>query len=135
VVGVRDAAWLQHRYFGRPGLAYDVVYLRRRWTRRPVGLVVLRRHERHLEVLDLVGPPSAFPALIALARQRAAEAGLERVECWVTASHLHLLSAIDPPSFTATPMGITVPANVHTPGPVEDLKDRWFLLAGDADFT
>jgi hypothetical protein len=32
-------------------------------------------------------------------------------------------------------MGITVPANVHTPGPVEDLKDRWFLLAGDADFT
>jgi hypothetical protein len=135
VVGVRDAAWLQHRYFGRPGLAYDVVYLRRRWTRRPVGLVVLRRHERHLEVLDLVGPPAAFPALIALARQRAAEAGLERVECWVTASHLHLLSAIDPPSFTATPMGITVPANVHTPGPVEDLKERWFLLAGDADFT
>ena len=135
VVGVRDAAWLLHRYFGRPGVAYDVVYLRRRWTRRPVGLVVLRRHERHLEVLDLVGPPSAFPALIALARQRAAEDGLERVECWVTASHLHLLSAIDPPSFTATPMGITVPANVHTPGPVEEVRDRWFLLAGDADFT
>jgi hypothetical protein len=135
VLGLRDADWLHHRYFGRPGVAYDVVYLRRRWTRRPVGLLVLRRHERHLEVLDLVGPPDAFPALIALARQRAAEAGLERVECWVTASHLHLLSAIDPPSFTATPMGITVPANVHTPGPVEDLKDRWFLLAGDADFT
>jgi hypothetical protein len=135
VLGVRDAAWLHHRYFGRPGVAYDVVYLRRRWTRRPVGLVVLRRQERHLEVLDLVGPPTAFPALIALARQRAADAALERVDCWVTASHLHLLSGIDPPSFTATPMGITVPANVHTPGPVEALKDRWFLLAGDADFT
>ena len=135
VVCVRDAAWLHHRYFARPGVTYEAFYLRRRWTRRPVGVVVLRRHEGHLEVLDLVGPPSAFPALIAQARRRAAECGLQRVDCWITVSQLHLLSAIDPPAFTATPLGITVPANVHTPGPVDEVKDRWFLLAGDADFT
>lgn len=135
VVGVRDAAWLQHRYFARPGVSYEAFYLRRRWTRRPVGVLVLRRHERHLEVLDLVGPPAAFAALIAQARRHAAACALERVDCWITTSQLHRLSAIDPPAFTATPMGITVPANVHTPGPVEAVKDRWFLLAGDADFT
>jgi hypothetical protein len=135
IVGVRDSAWLHHRYFARPGVSYRAFYLRRRWTRRPVGVVVLRRHERHLEVLDLVGPPTAFAALIAQARRHAADAALERVDCWITTSQLHLLSAIDPPAFTATPMGITVPANVHTPGPVDDLRGRWFLLAGDADFT
>jgi hypothetical protein len=135
VLCVRDADWLHHRYFSRPGVAYEAFYLRTRWTRRPVGVVVLRHHEGHLEVLDLLGPPAAFPALIGQARQRAADCGLQRVDCWITASQLHLLSGIDPPAFTATPMGITVPANVHTPGPVDEVRDRWFLLAGDADFT
>lgn len=135
VVCVRDADWLHHRYFARPGLSYDAFYLRRRWTRRPVGVVVLRRHEGHLEVLDLLGPPAAFAALIAQARHHAAALGLQRVDCWITVSQLHRLSAIDPPAFSATPLGITVPANAHTPGPVDELKDRWFLLAGDADFT
>ena len=135
VICVRDADWLHHRYFARPGISYEAFYLGRRWTRRPVGVVVLRRHEGHLEVLDLVGPPAAFPALIAQARHHAAELRLQRVDCWITVSQLHLLSTIDPPAFSATPLGITVPANVHTPGPVEELKDRWFLLAGDADFT
>ncbi len=135
VVCVRDADWLHHRYFARPGVSYEAFYLRRRWTRRPVGVLVLRRHEGHLEVLDLVGPPAAFAALIAQARRHAAGLGLQRVDCWITVSQLHLLSAIDPPAFSATPLGITVPANVHTPGPVEELKNRWFLLAGDADFT
>jgi hypothetical protein len=135
VVCVRDADWLHHRYFARPGITYQAFYLRRRWTRRPVGVVVLRRHEGHLEVLDLVGPPAAFGTLIAQARQCAADAGLQRVDCWITVSQLHLLSTIDPPAFSATPLGITVPTNVHTPGPVGELKNRWFLLAGDADFT
>jgi hypothetical protein len=135
VIGVRDPDWLHHRYFARPGVSYEAFYLRRPWTRRPVGAVVLRRHEGHLEVLDLVGPPAAFAALIAFARQRAADLALKRIDCWITASHLHLLSAIDPAAFSATPLHITVPTNVHTPGPVEELKDRWFLLAGDADFT
>ena len=128
VVGVRDADWLSHRYFARPGVAYELFLL-------PQGLVVLRHHERHLEVIDLVGPPAAFPALVAQARQRALDCGLERVDCWITSSQLPLLAGIDPPSFGAMPLGVIVPANVHTPGPVEELKNRWFLLAGDADFT
>jgi hypothetical protein len=135
VVGIRDPAWLQHRYVERPGIAYELFYVRRRWSRRPVGVVVLRRHDRHLEVVDLVGPPTAFGALIAQARHRAAECGLERVDCWITTSQVHLLSGVDPAAFSAVALGVTVPANAHTPGPVDALKDRWFLLAGDADFT
>ncbi|NRF66813.1 GNAT family N-acetyltransferase [Aquincola sp. S2] len=135
VLCVRDASWLLHRYFERPGVRYHVSLLRSRWTRRPLGIVVLRRHEGHVDVLDLIGPPQAFEPLIALARQRAAEWGLERVECWITASQASVLRAIDPAAQTEQPMGITVPANVRTPGPVDELRNRWFLLAGDADFT
>ncbi|HSW04849.1 GNAT family N-acetyltransferase [Aquabacterium sp.] len=136
LIGVRDAAWLRHRYLAHPSLNYDVLLLRRRWTRRPVGVLVLRTHERHLDVLDLVAPPSAWPALIAIARQRAAAAGLERVDLWITQSQKHQVAGIDAPALTLIPLNITVPSIVHTPGPaVDELRDRWLLLAGDADFT
>ncbi|MBI5259516.1 MAG: GNAT family N-acetyltransferase [Burkholderiales bacterium] len=135
VLGVRDAAWVQHRYLSHPTLHYQVLLLRRPWTRRPVGLLVMRLHEQHLELLDLVGPPEAFAELVAQARREAQAAGLARVEAWITQSQQACLSSIDPAACSVVPLGITVPANVHTPGPVEELRDRWFLLGGDADFT
>ena len=135
IVGVRDAAWLQHRYLAHPTLRYQVLLLRRPWTRRTLGVLVTRAHERHLDVLDLIAAPADFGELIALARRRAAAVGLERVDCWITQSQLQYLSDIDAPVLSAVPTGIVVPANVHTPGPVNEVRDRWFLLAGDADFT
>lgn len=135
IVGIRDAAWLRYRYLQRPGLTYQLLYLRRGWTRRPVGVVVLRKHERHAEVLDLVADPADFSAMIGIARDRAARAGLERVDCWITHSQLHRLGGIAAAECTTAPVGITVPANVHTQGPVDEVRGRWFLMAGDADFT
>jgi hypothetical protein len=135
VVGVRDAAWLRYRYLQRPGLSYRLLYLRRGWTRRPVGVVVLRLHEQHAEVLDLVADPADFAALIVVARGEAARAGLQRVDCWITQSQLHRVGGIAAADCTTAPVGITVPANIHTPGPVDDVRGRWFLMAGDADFT
>ena len=136
VLGVRDAEWLQHRYLQHPEHRYDVVLVRRRWTLRPVGVLVLRQHERHLELLDLLAAPEHFAALVAVARARAATAGLDHLNCWVTASRKHLFEAIDAPELAVTDLNIRIPANVHTAGPsAEALRGRWFLMAGDADFT
>ena len=135
IVGVRDAAWIEHRYLMHPTLRYEVQLLRRPWTRRLVGLMVTRTRERHLEVIDMVAAPADFGELITLARHQAAAAGLERVDCWITQSQLHCLEGIDAAAFAMAPLNITVPANAHTPGPVAELRERWFLLAGDADFT
>lgn len=136
VLGKRDAAWIQHRYLQRPDCRYELLLVRRRWTRRPVGVVVMRRHEQHLEVLDFVAPPSHFGVLVSVARAHAAASGLGRVECWITSSHRHLVDGIDPEHVTVTDLDIHVPTSVHTAGPsVDDLRGRWFLMAGDADFT
>lgn len=135
IVGVRDAAWLQHRYLAHPTLRYEMLLLRRPWTRRVLGVVVTRAQQQHLEIIDLIAAPTDFPELITLARQRAAAAGLERVDCWISQSQLSYLSSIDAAALSVIPTGITVPANVHTAGPVDELRDHWFLLAGDADFT
>jgi hypothetical protein len=136
ILGVRDAAWIQQRYLQRPDRQYELLLVRSRWTRRPLGLVVVRRHERHLEVLDIVAPPSRFDAMVGVARAHAAAAGLGHVECWITRSHRHLVDAIDPQNLTVTDLDIRVPTSVHTAGPsVEDLQGRWYLMSGDADFT
>lgn len=135
IIGVRDGAWLRHRYLAHPVLRYELLLVRSRWTRRPLGVVVLRVHEQHLEVLDLVAPPAAWPALVAVARSRAVRAGSSRVDLWITQSQLQHVAGIEPDAFAVAPLNITVPANIHTPGPVDEVRDRWLLLAGDADFT
>jgi len=136
VLGVRDAAWLSYRYLERPHVEYRLALVQERATGATLGAIVLREHETHLDLLDLVGPPAAFAALVGAARAQALACGKPRVELWSTRSQLHRLAGADLGAAEVHDMGITVPANVHTPGPpVEELRDRWFLLAGDADFT
>lgn len=135
VVLERDAAWLRHRYFDHPELRYEVHVLRSRWLRRAIGLLVMRRHEQHLSILDLVGHPHHFPALVALAREFAAHWGLALVTCWITKSHARHLAGPDATP-TLVDIGVEVPNTVHTEGPaLQELQDRWWLTSGDADFT
>ncbi|WP_088285360.1 bifunctional class I SAM-dependent methyltransferase/GNAT family N-acetyltransferase [Ideonella sp. A 288] len=134
-LGVRDAAWLRHRYLGHPRFRYELWLLRRRLTRRPIGVAVLRRHEQHLEWVDAVAPPAAWGALLAVARQRAAVLGAPMVEAWITQSQQHLMQALAPQDIGLRPLGIRVPANAHSPGPDADAhRGRWLLMAGDTDF-
>lgn len=134
VLGVRNAAWLLHRYVRHPRMQYEVLLLRSRWWRRPLGVVVLRRHEAHLEWVDAVAPPSVWPTLLQVVRERAAASGLVRVEAWITASQQHLLDRLAP-DVSWRSLAIDVPGNAHSPGPdIDDQRGRWLLMAGDTDF-
>lgn len=136
LIGVRDAAWLAHRYLRHPTWQYEVWLLRQGLLRKPLGVMVLRPRDTHLDLIDLVGPPSAFAALVLAARRRAHALGLARVEAWITESHRALLAAEDDPIAQATGMRLPLPHNLHAPGPSEaQMRGRWLLLAGDADFT
>lgn len=136
VLGVRNGAWLSHRYLSHPTISYEVWLVRQGLLRRPLGVIVLRQRETHLDLLDLVAPPSAFGALIDVACSRAHALGLQRVEAWVTESHSELLAGQGAAPATPTGMRLPLPHNLHTSGPTEDeMRDRWFLMAGDADFT
>lgn len=135
-LGVRDSRWLQWRYLERPEVNYDIHLVRGRWLRRPLGVIVTRRHEDSLELMDLVGPPVRWPTLVAAARDLAAAAGRPRLRCWVTVSQRHRLAAADPAAQQVEALPIVVPANCATPGlDPKMLEHRWFLMSGDADFT
>ena len=136
VLCVRDAAWLHHRYLSHPHCSYELRLVRPAPAAPAVGLLVLRVHEQHLDLLDMVADPKHFAALVAVARAHAHALGRAHVNCWITASQRHQLADADPAAQTVHATEIVVPANVHTPGPSPaKLKGRWFLMSGDADFT
>lgn len=132
VIGLRDPAWLRHRYGRRPNVHYEGLAVREAGAL--LGLVVLRTHGDHVELMDLIGPPAHLQGFVRQARRHALVAGHTRLDTWVTRSHRHWLE--DPASPAAEqPLGVTVPANSHTPGiGPEDLQACWFLMSGDTDF-
>lgn len=114
VLGVRDADWLRWRFLQRPGVDYQVLLVRSRWWRRPVGVLVLRRRDDALEWLDVVAPQRHFGLLLSLARSQAAQAGLPTLRCWVSASQQQRLTSVDVAD--VHDLGIEVPACAHTVG-------------------
>lgn len=136
VLGVRDAAWLSYRYLERPHIAYRLALVHEQPGGDPLGLIVLREHASHFDLLDVVGAPAAFGRLVDAARATAHAAGKASVELWMTRSQLHRWAGAELDAAAVHETGIIVPANVHTPGIApEALRGRWFLTAGDADFA
>jgi len=130
---VRDPAWLRHRYGRHPEARYRVLGLRHRLGTRPGGVLVLRVHADHVELMDLISPPELWPLLVRLARRVTAVAGRERLLAWITRSHADCLDDAADPAQRVT-MDVQVPTCVHTPGPAPDaLRGRWLLMGGDTD--
>ncbi len=135
-LGVRSADWLRWRYLDSPHARYELTLVRSRWWRRPLGLFVTRHRDDAMEMLDLVAGAAQWPLLLSLARQQAARAGKPSLRLWITQSQSARLATIDAAAVQQEPVPIQIPANLHTPGPDPlELKDRWFLMGGDADFT
>jgi hypothetical protein len=132
IIGVRDADYVAQRYLRHPTVAYECLLVHKRLTGSPLGLCVMRMVDEQLaELVDVIGPRDAFPALVRIARHWARQQGAAHLRAWITTSHAHLLSR----DASAMDMGIAVPANIWTPGPKpQELKDHWWLMAGDTDF-
>ncbi len=137
VLGERNSAWVQWRFLDRPEVQYELQWVLSPWLRRPLGMLVLRRREDALELVDLIGPTPVFGLLVQAARQLSHAAGLPTMRMWITASQKNLFEAADPQlPPTVRELNIDVPACAHTPGPQPArFRERWFLMAGDADFT
>ncbi len=137
VIGVRDAAWLRHRYVDRPDAEYRTWAVCSGILRRWIGVVVTRDYGTHTELMDVVGQPRHFDTLLSAARQVAAQSGSSYLHAWITASQLPLLQHPGEDGTRPLPqkLGILVPANAHNAGPApSDFVGRWFLMSGDTDF-
>ena len=132
VVGVRDWAYLAHRYFGHPHNHYEVLVVSARLTGRPLGIVVLRRLEASCELLDVIAPLDNLARVIDQARRMTARWGLGHLYCWITQNHASRFVDCDGKEEA---LNVSIPTSCWTADPRADsFRDKWWLMSGDTDF-
>lgn len=135
-LGQRDADWLHWRYAQRPGVEYALTLVEGPSWRQARGLIVTRPADEALDLIDLVGRPSQFGALVLAARRLAAQQGRPRLRAWISKSQQALLMQDSNPVPEVEDLQIPVPCGIRSPGrPPSEFAGRWLLMAGDADFT
>ncbi len=131
-VGLRDWAYLERRYLDHPHNHYELIAVVSRWTGRPLGILVLRRLEDCVELLDVVAPIQALPTLIDQARRLASLWGKSSVYCWITANQVHHFMV---QGGVQTDVQVAIPTSVWTQDErAHVFKDKWWLMSGDTDF-
>lgn len=132
VVGVRDWAYLEQRYFRHPHNHYQLVLVTARFSGKPLGVVVLQRLEGVCELMDVIAPLANFERVIDQARRLTGRWGLASMFCWITTEHLPLLLAC---GGSEEALNVMIPASSWTDDPQSELfVGKWWLMSGDTDF-
>lgn len=135
IIGVRDWAFIAHRYLAHPTVSYQLLLVRRRWRHQPLAVVILRDRpqEEAVELVDMIATPEHFSIAVGVARRFALRAGRKKLFAWLTQSHAPAVATAT--AATCHPLDIVIPTNIWSPGPdVTTLENHWWLMAGDTDF-
>lgn len=131
-VGIRDWAWLSHRFLQHPTRRYEVLAVASRWTGAWQGILVWRDDGERLEVLDMIAPTHGLPSLVSHARRIAARRGRRDVYFWLSEAGQARLPET---GATVHDTGISIPTDCWTGSPSSAaLVGRWWLTGGDSDF-
>ena len=132
VVGVRDWAYVEHRYLSHPHNHYELLVVTSRLTGKPLGAMVLRREGEACELLDVIAPMAHLPLVIDQARRLTGLWGLNRLYCWISKNNAHRFVDC---SGTEEMLNVTIPTSSWTNDPRANVfKDKWWLMSGDTDF-
>jgi hypothetical protein len=131
IVARKDADFVTWRYLQHPLERYTVLFVKHRITGKPIGLLVLKVEDERVLWMDAIAPLAHLPALAQVARAATWLLERRKLALWCSEPDVARFGEV----MTSTALPITTPANIWTPGPApEDLKDRWWLLAGDTDW-
>ncbi|MGO2263165.1 GNAT family N-acetyltransferase [Halomonas sp.] len=127
---VRDQTWIEKRYVRHPLHDYSALVVRSRWRRRPEAALVYRVHEDAVEIMDILGKPSAYAALVSGVCQQAACLKKATAFAWVT-------PAVEPFLPAAAQRETLLPVNIAGPDKVAwqaRFQGCGFMTAGDTDY-
>lgn len=133
ILGVRDGQWLQERYLNHPDTPYTIISIYRYGSKKVHGIAVLRdRGEMGMECLDMFGDVKHVKKLWGAVFRYTQGKGYQRLFCWITQSHQRFFQPTQP---QIQAIDIVIPFNVLTAGiSPDDVRNRWWLMAGDTDF-
>ena len=132
IIGIRNADYLAYRYFSNPKYNYQVKIVTDIGSQQSKGIVVYRVEKDRMLILDIIADVRDFPQLITQLRYYCIEQRAYEMSAWISSNHLSLLG--DAWGRLDDPM-VAIPSSICTDGPTPDeLKDKWYLSAGDTDF-
>ena len=130
IVITRDQSYIRYRYLQNPTRQYALEFVKH--SGEVIGLVITRKESEKLLVLDLVGPLQNFSKMISYCRSAAAKQGLQGIYGWLTEADLDLYADEE---MAVVDIEVRIPTSACTDGPsAEELRDKWYLTAGDTDF-
>jgi hypothetical protein len=133
ILGVRDASYIEQRYFNRPGKVYQLYLIKNRFNSEPKGLLIFNHNIERFELIDIVAPISNIPFLINLAREISSRHKSKKLLLRITSNFVNIFKTDDSSINT---LDISIPANIYTHGPsTELLKNKWWLMSGDMDYV
>ena len=133
ILGVRDASYIEQRYFKRPGKIYQLYLVKNRFSNVPKGLLIFNHNVDRFELIDIVAPINNIPFLINVAREFATSHESKKLLLRITSNFVNIFKTDD--SNTNT-LDISIPANIYTQGPsIDILKNKWWLMSGDMDYV
>lgn len=133
VIGVRDWHYLTHRYFHHPEKRYELILVRRRLTGTPIGLLVLRKEETAVALVDLICQFKYIKILIKEAKRLTHLWKCNSLYTWISRQHANRFTSKD---ISIRDIDLSIPTNAWVPQPfnTHQLFDRWWLTMGDTDF-
>ncbi len=129
--GCRDVHYLQHRFLARPGYAYRLFRIRRSWSRRTSGILVLRLQGETAHWLDWIGPPEEIGLAARIAQIQAAAAGARVMTLWASSEICESLKVSLSEESTVAWVGIP---GVSTLLEEDAGRRKWWWMGGDTDF-
>lgn len=132
LIGVRDAAYLQQRYFSHPHNRYCCHLVSSKWFGRPLGLLITRKEGEQCELLDIIAPFSNFSRLLQAARHQMTVWGSSTMNFWLTE---HNMALFRHHAETVRQLEFRIMANpFSSAGHPERFTQRWWLTSGDTDY-
>jgi len=134
IVGVRDAAYLRHRYIDHPEKEYRIFLVSQRYNRRPLGIIVLRKtDDASCELLDIVGALADVPYMVLQARRVSAQLGAQSMFAWLIDDIVRIFNVSK--DAKTEDLKVVIPGNAWT-ATIENEQaiGKWWLIGGDTDF-
>ncbi len=132
VVGVRDMSYLEHRYHKHPEHSYQMMVVVSPWLRRPIGLVVMRRHAQRVELLDILAAWEDMPDILRAVQNWLALSCCDAAVLSLTESFARQLA---PYANSVKATEFRIMGNPFCSADILNrLNNHWWLTGGDTDY-
>ncbi len=129
---IRDMNYLEHRYLSHPEHSYQVMVVVSPWLRRPIGLVVMRRHAQRVELLDILAAWEDMPDILRAVQNWLALSCCDAAVLSLTESFARQLA---PYASSVEATEFRIMGNPFCSADILNrLNNHWWLTGGDTDY-